>query len=333
MIPQIVLTVIVIILIFVLHNKLTTIKDAFFNQPPPFEEMLMGNDISSSRIPNTVWTYWDDDCPPELIMGFIKTWIDHNPNYQIIVLTEKNYTRYIPALPENNPILDSPQHKSDFVRLSILSTYGGIWMDASIFCTMSLSWIHTIQTKTDSELVGYFMPNFTTMDEYPVIENWFISCTPNSELVKDWFKELNVAISQPHIDNYIEKVRKDGISLQKIDGPEYLWMHVALQKVIQSKPVGHYRFKVLNATNGPFAYLSKKEWNSRDAIVALAESKTPLNPIVKFRGIDRRVLAEDSKIADKVMQRFGVTDYVVLKESNICKLKRKTDGQIILSIE
>jgi len=82
--------------------------------------------------------------------------------------------------------IDSITRKSDFIRLELLSKYGGIWMDASIICKYSLNWIHAYQKNTDAEMVGYYINGFTTIEKYPVVENWFISCIPKSRFIELW---------------------------------------------------------------------------------------------------------------------------------------------------
>ena len=42
-------------------------------------------------------------------------------------------------------IKDSLARISDVLRLHALAEHGGIWMDATIICTASLSWVHSIQ--------------------------------------------------------------------------------------------------------------------------------------------------------------------------------------------
>ena len=150
----------------------------------------MGKYVNSSAIPKHIWTFWAD-CPPRIVLAFMKTWCQHNPGYELTILTLKNYkvreggaTEAVPvqqvlssscpssyALSPSCPqsyvsdldldklrIKDSLARISDVLRLHALSEHGGIWMDATIICTASMSWLHSIQVRTFETLyLGAFL--------------------------------------------------------------------------------------------------------------------------------------------------------------------------------
>ena len=327
MLAHIVLIALIIALIIILHQKLAT--KPRLETLTQYNEFSMGNQISASAIPKTIWTFWDD-CPSNMIMGFIKTWIDNNPDHRVIVLTRKNYTKYIKQLPEN-PMLNTPQRFSDLVRLSVLATHGGIWMDASTFCNTSLSWVHTIQASTGVEMIAYHMADFTTVDKYPVVESWFIACKPESKLLQEWTVELNRALSYSSMFEYIKSIKDTGVNLQAINNPEYLWIYAAFQKVVQSVSEDTYMYKTFDSLIGPYMYLKQNNWNSSKALQALVEG-TFHQPLIKLRGSERNVLISDTTLTTQLFNAFGVTEYTVVKDSNLCQLK-DSDQAIILNVD
>jgi len=98
---------------------------------------------TDSIIPKIIWTYWHNDDIPPIIEKGIRTWKVFNPDYKIVILTEKKLKDlYDIDLSKVNINKDFHARIADYVRLHITYKFGGIWMDASIICTKSLDWIH-----------------------------------------------------------------------------------------------------------------------------------------------------------------------------------------------
>lgn len=330
----IIIIVIIVILTIVIHQRtkaITTQADGK-KQMNNYEEFDLGSSTSDSEIPKIIWTYWDE-CPPAFIMGCIKSWIDKAPDHKVIVLTDKNYTTYMDMLPDNN-IVNTQQRKSDLIRANVLATYGGIWMDATILCTESLSWVHTIQKNKGVEYIGYYLSDFTSNDKFPVIENWFIACTPKSVMMKDILHELNqIVVTNTHVSEYIDKVKKMGVDLQNINKSmyEYLWMHVATQKLLQTNPEGKYKYHTIDASTSAYMYLKQNNWKVEKAVKELAEGKFK-QPIIKLRGCERKYLLDNEKLTNKLFEQFGIFDYQRTVNSEKCQIEND-NKEIILSID
>tara|TARA_Y100000389_G_C17445970_1_gene511620 strand:+ start:1259 stop:2146 length:888 start_codon:yes stop_codon:yes gene_type:complete len=249
-------------------------------------------------IPKIIWTFWDGE-PSELVKKCIRTWKRHNPDFEVIVLDKENVKTYLPDLEiDKLKHVDGIAHLSDIIRVHILALYGGIWSDASILCTKPYDWILQKQEDTNAEFVGFYIDDFTT-EKYksysPIIENWFFACVPNSQMMKDWRDKLMYSQQFASNSDYIDDLRAT-TDFQNIDGPNYLWMHCALQNCLQ-KNKGKYRFEVIKAEDGPFKYLVDSKWDKATAIDKLFEcKKSPKNgdlfdvPFIKFRGCERPFL-------------------------------------------
>lgn len=328
----IIIIAIIVILTIVLHQKSKAIAKPIEEKKrlSNYEEFDLGNSTSESDIPKIIWTYWDE-CPPAFIMGCIKSWIDKSPDHKVIVLTEKNYTNYIDAIPENG-IINMQQRKSDLIRVNVLASYGGIWMDGSILCTESLSWVHTIQKNTGVELVCYYLSDFTSNEKFPVLENWFIACKPKSVMMKDILNELNHIITLTHVSEYVKKVQDIGVDLQNINKGmyEYLWMHVAIQKILQSNPEEKYKYHAIDASTSAYMYLKQNDWKTGPAIKQLAEGKFK-QPIIKLRSGERKYLLDNEKLTNKLFQQFGINDYQRIVGTDKCHIEND-NNDIILSI-
>lgn len=282
----IVILVIIIVCIFVIVFNPTKIQ---INK----NEYKSGHS-NQSKIPNIIWTFWEGE-PNKFVDKCILSWKNYNPEYKINIITKENYRDYINIdLSKIKHTNDSLARYSDYIRLCILSKYGGIWIDASIICHSPFTWIHGIQKKTDCDMVGYYIDGFTT-EEYlsfsPVIENWFFACVPESKFVSEWKDELLRTGKFNQIDDYIEDVvNNNNINLQKIDAPNYLVMHVAGQKILQINKDA-YNIVLFSATTSAFKYLIDTNWNTVYAVLLLTNRETAKQyykyPIVKLRGPER----------------------------------------------
>lgn len=104
---------------------------------------------------NCIWTMWwqGEENAPELVKTCIASMRENSNGHPVIVLDESNYQEYI-QLPreiliryENGMKDDSYLKKcvvdrtriSDIIRCALLSYYGGIWCDATIFVSAPVS--------------------------------------------------------------------------------------------------------------------------------------------------------------------------------------------------
>lgn len=263
----------------------------------------------SSAIPSVIWTYWEHKTLPKIIQVCIDSWRRHNPGYKVVIITKENVQTY---WPEYDPTVlkhnDSPARFSDFVRLNVLASHGGIWMDASIFCTKSLNWLHAHHNRGQHEFIGYFMQSFTTNPKFPVIESWFFACIPNSTIVNMWRTELMRINEYDAVSDYIHDVRKNGVDTQNIPSSllSYLAIHVAAQSVLQKQLNNNVQkhVKVFKAEDGPFRYLSQNGWESQRSFSAMCEDEDLLsNGFFKMRGSERDYLERNEGILTACLTR------------------------------
>lgn len=227
---------------------------------------------NSSQIPNQIWTFWDGEIP-DFIHKCIQTWKRHNPTYSVTTLNKNNISDYLDKEEIkliNHPIFnDKIQRYSDAVRLSILSKYGGFWMDASIICHRSFDWVHDIQKSTNAEMIGFYLNKFT-LPEYrnkaDVIESWFFACIPNSHFVKNWYQEFMSISNHSSVDEYIKHLDEQGVHKQNINTPNYLAIHMSAQKLLQKQKKNKYNLYLLKAEDIPFKYLEDNQWNTEVSI-------------------------------------------------------------------
>ena len=181
---------------------------------------------------------------------------------------------------------------SDLVRLTVLSKYGGVWMDASILCLRPLTELLPA-TYPGVDFVGYFLSPFTTLPSSPVIESWFFAAKKGCRFVKLWAEEFTRIDRFETADAYVADVVASGVDLQKIDAPAYLAIHVAAQKVLQKQHVDRSTLKLFDAIDGPLKYLYNANWDSKSALESLKDPRSEDRrhvTIVKMRGPERDIL-------------------------------------------
>lgn len=92
-----------------------------------------------------IWVCWwtGRENAPLIVQQCIKSIYNNAGVHPVILLSEKNYSQYL-----NVPdfILDKMKsgkmglaHFSDYIRISLLEQYGGLWLDATIFCSKPIS--------------------------------------------------------------------------------------------------------------------------------------------------------------------------------------------------
>jgi mannosyltransferase OCH1-like enzyme len=263
----------------------------------------------SSKIPNIIWTFWEGP-QNNVVKLCIDSWKKHNPDYEIYILTKKNYKKYIYSVADLDIDIEKMKHSGDFVarfadyvRCIVLSQHGGFWIDASIICHAPLSWVHATQNKTGAELIGYYIHKGTYlefMQTSPMIENWFFACVPGSLFMQDWCEEFFRTDEYDTIKEYLDDVKEQGVhfnNIHNLASPEYLTMHISAQKILQQPTDGHqYNLYLFSCCAGPFAYLHDHDWNSAVAVHELVNTTTYENyykyPLIKLRGSERTVLEQ-----------------------------------------
>lgn len=107
-----------------------------------YEAAPMHFDLTPKRtFPNerVIWQYWAQgyDHVPDIIQKCLESVDRFASDYTIIRLSDANLEEYldIPDFIQSKRGQMTIEHFSDLLRLMLLKTYGGIWMDATILLT------------------------------------------------------------------------------------------------------------------------------------------------------------------------------------------------------
>jgi hypothetical protein len=88
--------------------------------------------------PRIIWIYWAQgwDQAPEICKKVRKSWEIYNPTWEIRAISNREVYGLLDmtGFPNDRVI----QIQSDWIRLSLLSTYGGVWVDSTLLCMKPL---------------------------------------------------------------------------------------------------------------------------------------------------------------------------------------------------
>jgi len=239
----------------------------------------------NTRGDHPLWSFWHDDNFPEPVKLAIKSWEHYTP-FTIHVLTLDTMWDYITKedLPSNFDKL-SVQKKTDLLRLSLLYKYGGTWCDSTFIMTKPIKdWF-----PDSYDLFGFYIDKFTTKEEYPILESWFISAPRGSPPIKLWREEMNKHVLD---EDAFFKMAQNKVDFQNIEDKKYLLIHCVWQYVVQTHPELKHQKIVLypaQTNGGPFKYLDMFDFNSGKAVKYITgQDSSNLNVLaLKLRGAER----------------------------------------------
>lgn len=135
-----------------------------------------------------VWICWLQgmDRAPALVKACFNSMKAALPDYEFIVLTEANIKEYV-TFPDyiwekrRRGIIPAA-HFSDLLRAELLCRYGGIWADATLFCTAKPGAIPDY--ITDAPLFCFKQLDLTRRDILPIVSSsWFIVAKEKSAIL------------------------------------------------------------------------------------------------------------------------------------------------------
>ena len=149
--------------------------------------------IESHELTKIVWTVWWQDEVPDFIQYIIdKRVLPYE--YKQIIINNRNYKEYIDIPDRILELVNSKKisltHFSDYIRISLLNKYGGIWMDATLLITKQLD-KEIFETLKDNAFYTLYGLNWTK--QYPILANtWFFMSNKNSKIMRKIYNLFNI---------------------------------------------------------------------------------------------------------------------------------------------
>lgn len=143
-------------------------------------------------IPRVIWIYWDsgEEAAPPLVRRCIRSWREANPGWEVRMLDAGNWSAWadLPDLPASV----SPAHFADVLRTRLLARHGGVWADATAFCTRPLSdWLPMLAGQSGFFAFLWIPGDRAFLGEGPgrTIGNWFLASEPGGAIIAAWDRE------------------------------------------------------------------------------------------------------------------------------------------------
>ena len=138
---------------------------------------------SSVSMPRRIWTFWDAglEAAPPLARACVGSWRRANPGWTLVALDRTSLTDYrdfANGIDLTRRDLDV-QKISNLLRLYLLTRFGGVWVDATVFCTQPLdAWLDRYIGN------GFFAFKDPGTDRR--LSSWFLASVPDHPLVEEW---------------------------------------------------------------------------------------------------------------------------------------------------
>jgi hypothetical protein len=245
--------------------------------------------------PKIIWTHWDSDTPPQSVKKTVERMRTMNPDWKVNFLTTEDFLTSLnqEQIPPGFQTL-RVEHQADWIRLKLLKTYGGCWIDSGIILNTSINGLYRECISNRADLLVFKILGTQTNPLYPVAENWFIMAPPNSPMITLWLEEYEKAI-RTGFRRYKGLLKEEGVDLQKLmtkSEDVYLTQHGCYQKVIQKRMPPNARVVYKTAEDTMFKIHARVcNWDKPciwEKLKDVAYCKTI--PYIKLRGGDRKAV-------------------------------------------
>lgn len=185
-----------------------------------FWASVCAKSVATKKIPRIVWMFWHDaEKTPELIQFNVQrttrlmqdssaSYGDASKSWQVRFLNLKGFLDLCPSLPRNFMRL-TPTHQSDYVRLYLLETFGGVWMDASLVLNESLESIWSGCLDSAADLGACYGRDASLTTKLWEVETFFLCAPKDSKIIRAWRREFQAAI-EDGFEVYRERVLRIG---------------------------------------------------------------------------------------------------------------------------
>lgn len=152
----------------------------------------------------TIWTCWFQgrDKAPSLVKKCLNSWERNNPGWEFRCLDATSIERYVllrQHIDLHRQTLTAAS-LSDVLRILLLREFGGVWVDATLFCNRSLDqWLPDVMDE------GFFA--FAAPGPDRPLSSWFLSAESDNYLVSTWCRRT--------IEYWSNRVATD----------DYFWFH------------------------------------------------------------------------------------------------------------
>ena len=217
------------------------------------------------NLPKKIYGYWDNLEHNNIIKSHIQTWKNNiSPEWEIIILNKKNIHNYVPKEFIDKFINLEAFRFSDFLRMYLLYTKGGIWIDSStiILNDNFLNQYYDEMILNQYDATIYELDDHST-ENYPYLENWFLMAPKNSKFIKDIYDEFVISYTMDFLkykkDILIPNIKLD--NTLRYDSSTYHIQHAIIHYLLVHKK-NKYKLNIKEANESMFKAQKINNWNS-----------------------------------------------------------------------
>lgn len=276
------------IIVFILVVIIITSLAIAFRQKPNY-----------NKAPRKIWSYWHDSdnikSLPKTVALCQASWQKWNPDYEIVMLSRKNYYNYvrIPSEIANNQIFnEDPKRFESLVALYTLAEHGGVWVSATTLLTEPLdNWLF----PKYAQLSGFYDDESLSppseqedLKKPQAPDLTFLACNKGERFMKLWRNEFSEIIRFQNIEAYIENRISMGVNFPNtID----LVPLLAAQKVLQldKYPTDSFILRPISSVN---KHIIAANGQSEKALKLACADKKYQRPLIYFRPEDLKTMEE-----------------------------------------
>lgn len=133
-------------------------------------------------IPKIIWTYWEQgfDHAPPVVQACMTSWQNRNPGWELRVLDQVSSRDFTALHSMNCWNALPPEKRSNLLRLDLVTRYGGVWVDATLFCVNGLD--NWLPSNPASGFVVFDLPK--TANRY--FSSYFLAAKPGNYFFSKW---------------------------------------------------------------------------------------------------------------------------------------------------
>lgn len=142
------------------------------------------NRITEKKVNFPIWVCWLQgiDNAPEIVKVCIHSIKKYISGGEMTIITLDNLSEYIDLpdfiIKKYKEGIISSTHLSDIIRVTLLSVYGGCWIDATVYVMGKIpdAWYKK----------GFFMFDISDKaNEFKLLGSWWIACEPGNKLIRE----------------------------------------------------------------------------------------------------------------------------------------------------
>ncbi len=130
-----------------------------------------------------IWSCWFQgrDRAPFIVQKCLESWVSRNPNWDVRILDAGSVRKYLDL--DDYVDLDAQEitaaSLSDIIRIQLLHEYGGVWADATTYCSRPIDdWLPRYMPR------GFFA--FSDPGPGLLLSSWFLARDAKDEIVGKW---------------------------------------------------------------------------------------------------------------------------------------------------